>query len=71
MILVSNETSMGIVPMGELSRRFCDESGLLHQTLAGTLRFCATHRGRYAAHTQTDQRLKPLTFVKMGKNRRS
>lgn len=26
-ILVSNETSMGIVPMGELTRRFCDEAG--------------------------------------------
>ncbi len=34
-ILVSNETSMGIVPMGELTRQFCDEAGLLHQELAG------------------------------------
>lgn len=33
-ILVSNETGMGIVPLGELSRRFCDEAGLLHQELA-------------------------------------
>lgn len=33
-IFVSNETSMGIVPMGELTRRFCDEAGLLHQALA-------------------------------------
>lgn len=33
-ILVSNETGMGIVPLGELSRRFCDEAGLLHQQLA-------------------------------------
>jgi len=33
-ILVSNETSMGIVPMGELTRRFCDEAGQLHQQLA-------------------------------------
>ena len=33
-ILVSNETNMGIIPMGELSRRFCDESGRLHQDLA-------------------------------------
>ena len=33
-ILVSNETSMGIVPMGELTRRFCDEAGRLHQQLA-------------------------------------
>lgn len=33
-ILVSNETSMGITPLGELSRRFCDEAGSLHQRLA-------------------------------------
>jgi adenosylcobinamide kinase/adenosylcobinamide-phosphate guanylyltransferase len=32
-ILVSNETNMGITPMGELSRRFCDEAGRLHQQL--------------------------------------
>lgn len=34
LIMVSNETGMGIVPLGELSRRFCDEAGLLHQQLA-------------------------------------
>ncbi|MEE9322037.1 MAG: bifunctional adenosylcobinamide kinase/adenosylcobinamide-phosphate guanylyltransferase [Granulosicoccus sp.] len=34
LIIVSNETSMGIVPVGDLTRRFCDESGLLHQALA-------------------------------------
>lgn len=33
-ILVSNEVGQGIVPMGELSRRFVDESGWLHQELA-------------------------------------
>lgn len=33
-ILVGNETGLGVVPMGELSRRFVDESGLLHQALA-------------------------------------
>ena len=33
-ILVSNETGMGVVPMGELSRQFCDESGWLHQAVA-------------------------------------
>lgn len=33
-IFVSNETSMGIVPMGELSRRYCDEAGKLHQLVA-------------------------------------
>jgi adenosylcobinamide kinase/adenosylcobinamide-phosphate guanylyltransferase len=34
-ILVSNETGLGIVPLGALSRRFMDESGMLHQRLAG------------------------------------
>lgn len=33
-LLVGNETGMGVVPMGELTRRFCDESGWLHQELA-------------------------------------
>ncbi|MDG9669098.1 bifunctional adenosylcobinamide kinase/adenosylcobinamide-phosphate guanylyltransferase [Hahella sp. CR1] len=33
-IFVSNETNMGITPLGELSRRYCDEAGLLHQALA-------------------------------------
>ncbi len=32
--LVSNETNMGITPIGELSRRYCDEAGKLHQDLA-------------------------------------
>ncbi len=32
--LVSNEVGQGIVPMGELSRQFVDESGWLHQELA-------------------------------------
>ncbi len=34
LIMVSNEVGMGIVPMGELSRRFQDEAGRLHQMLA-------------------------------------
>lgn len=34
LIIVSNENSMGIVPLGELSRRYCDEAGLLHQQIA-------------------------------------
>lgn len=34
-ILVSNETGLGVVPLGELTRRFCDEAGWLHQALAG------------------------------------
>ena len=33
-ILVGNETGMGIMPLGELTRRFCDEAGRLHQELA-------------------------------------
>jgi adenosylcobinamide kinase/adenosylcobinamide-phosphate guanylyltransferase len=34
-VFVSNEVGLGIVPMGELSRRFVDEAGRLHQALAG------------------------------------
>jgi adenosylcobinamide kinase/adenosylcobinamide-phosphate guanylyltransferase len=34
MILVSNETGLGIMPPGELARRFLDVSGELHQSLA-------------------------------------
>ncbi len=34
LILVANETGLGVVPLGELSRRFLDASGGLHQTLA-------------------------------------
>ncbi|RDF40937.1 bifunctional adenosylcobinamide kinase/adenosylcobinamide-phosphate guanylyltransferase, partial [Acinetobacter baumannii] len=30
-ILVSNETGLGVVPLGEISRRFVDEAGRLHQ----------------------------------------
>jgi adenosylcobinamide kinase/adenosylcobinamide-phosphate guanylyltransferase len=33
-ILVSNETGLGVVPMGELTRRYVDESGWLHQAIA-------------------------------------
>ena len=33
-ILVSNETGLGVVPMGELTRRYVDEAGWLHQSLA-------------------------------------
>jgi len=33
-IFVSNEVGLGIVPMGELSRQFCDLAGRLHQQLA-------------------------------------
>lgn len=32
-ILVSNETGLGVVPLGEISRRFVDETGRLHQAL--------------------------------------
>ena len=42
-ILVSNETGLGVVPMGQLSRQFVDESGRLHQhigQLADRVQFC-------------------------------
>ncbi|USP38869.1 bifunctional adenosylcobinamide kinase/adenosylcobinamide-phosphate guanylyltransferase [Acinetobacter sp. XS-4] len=42
-ILVSNETGLGVVPLGEISRRFVDEAGRLHQALgqiADRVLFC-------------------------------
>jgi adenosylcobinamide kinase/adenosylcobinamide-phosphate guanylyltransferase len=33
-LFVSNETNLGVIPMDALTRRFCDEAGVLHQTLA-------------------------------------
>ncbi len=33
-ILVSNETNMGVMPLGKISRMYCDEAGRLHQQLA-------------------------------------
>lgn len=33
-ILVSNETGLGVVPLGELSRRYVDQAGRLHQAIA-------------------------------------
>lgn len=33
-IFVSNEVSMGIIPLGEINRQFVDEAGRLHQRLA-------------------------------------
>jgi len=33
-LLIGNETNMGVIPVGELGRRFCDEAGMLHQALA-------------------------------------
>ncbi|QSA97906.1 bifunctional adenosylcobinamide kinase/adenosylcobinamide-phosphate guanylyltransferase [Methylococcus sp. EFPC2] len=33
-LLIGNETNMGVMPLGELSRRYCDEAGVLHQKLA-------------------------------------
>ena len=35
-ILISNETGLGVMPLGELTRRFVDEAGHLHRTLAQT-----------------------------------
>lgn len=34
LFLVSNEVGSGVVPLGQMSRRFVDESGRLHQRLA-------------------------------------
>lgn len=34
LIFVSNETGLGVVPLGELTRRYVDETGWLHQALA-------------------------------------
>ncbi len=34
LILVNNETGLGIIPMGELTRRFVDANGALNQQLA-------------------------------------
>jgi adenosylcobinamide kinase/adenosylcobinamide-phosphate guanylyltransferase len=33
-LMVSNEVGLGIVPLGELTRRFVDEAGRLHQAIA-------------------------------------
>ena len=33
-LFVSNETGLGVVPLGELTRRYVDEAGWLHQALA-------------------------------------
>jgi len=33
-IMVSNTVGMGVVPMGEISRQFVDQSGLLEQSIA-------------------------------------
>ncbi|MGK9064399.1 bifunctional adenosylcobinamide kinase/adenosylcobinamide-phosphate guanylyltransferase [Stutzerimonas chloritidismutans] len=33
-VMVSNETGLGVVPLGELSRRYVDEAGWLHQAIA-------------------------------------
>jgi adenosylcobinamide kinase/adenosylcobinamide-phosphate guanylyltransferase len=34
LIFVSTESNLGVVPLGELSRRYCDRVGLLHQDVA-------------------------------------
>jgi adenosylcobinamide kinase / adenosylcobinamide-phosphate guanylyltransferase len=34
LIFVSNETNMGIMPLGELTRQYCDRIGILHQQIA-------------------------------------
>ena len=32
--VISNETGLGVVPLGELTRRYVDEAGWLHQAVA-------------------------------------
>ncbi|OYY95507.1 MAG: bifunctional adenosylcobinamide kinase/adenosylcobinamide-phosphate guanylyltransferase [Hydrogenophilales bacterium 28-61-23] len=34
-VFVSNEVGLGVIPLGELSRRFVDEAGWLNQDIAG------------------------------------
>ena len=34
LLFVSNESGMGVVPLGELTRRYVDEAGWLHQAMA-------------------------------------
>lgn len=34
LMVVSNETNMGIMPLGQLTRDYCDHIGILHQRLA-------------------------------------
>lgn len=34
LLVVSNETGLGVVPMGQITRDFVDEAGLLHQDIA-------------------------------------
>ncbi|RRV06951.1 bifunctional adenosylcobinamide kinase/adenosylcobinamide-phosphate guanylyltransferase [Pseudomonas sp. v388] len=34
LLFVSNETGLGVIPMGELTRRYVDEAGLVHQAVA-------------------------------------
>jgi adenosylcobinamide kinase/adenosylcobinamide-phosphate guanylyltransferase len=36
-LLVSNEVGLGVVPMGEFSRRFVDEAGRLNQAVAASV----------------------------------
>ena len=36
LVLVSNETNMGVMPLGQLTRDYCDRAGVLHQALAET-----------------------------------
>jgi adenosylcobinamide kinase/adenosylcobinamide-phosphate guanylyltransferase len=43
-IFVSNETGMGVVPLGELTRRYVDEAGWLHQALAERCQRCPDRR---------------------------
>jgi adenosylcobinamide kinase/adenosylcobinamide-phosphate guanylyltransferase len=37
LILVSNETSLGVIPVGALTRRYLDTAGALHRRVAGEM----------------------------------
>jgi len=34
-VVIGNETNMGVIPADEMSRRYCDLAGTLHQNIAG------------------------------------
>ena len=55
-IMVSSESNMGVIPMGELSRRYCDLIGSLHQQVASvSTRVILTVAG--LAHTLKGEQL--------------
>lgn len=66
-LLVSNEVGLGVIPLGELSRRFVDEAGWLNQDiarLADTVTFVAA-----GLPLVMKSRGKGARFKKQGKSR--